>query len=432
MSEAKQVLEIMPVQDSGVVLMPVMNIQAAKARMKEFQQFVKEYLIADEDYGTIPGTAKPTLLKPGADKLCELYGLADDFAIESRIEDYSSDPPLFDYTIKCSLQTRRDGRLVGTGFGSCNSWEGKYRWRESRRKCPLCGKEAIIKGKPEYGAGWLCFKKKDGCGAKFLDGDQSIEGQKAGREVNDDIATLKNTILKMAKKRAKVDAVIAVTRSSGIFTQDMDDISDHDDSNGQGTREAAKRIADKKISDLKEKMAGNEPLSQEAYEAYATTPLGDADEDLTVPLQQSIDLENAKKAARQISPQRSTPLNLPPVPGPEPTVRVGRGEDADDVVGEIKAIKNLTTAQKRPYKSLTIVDIFGEVLELSAFDNFKLSDGTLFQYLVDGAIGQQATFTYVSKPAKTGNKTYHNIINVSRIGSHRWDDGIGVLEQADR
>jgi len=254
---AEQVMEfevkptgLVPVQDSGVVLIPVMNIAAAKQRLAEFQEFVRGYLVEGEDYGTIPGTPKPTLLKPGADKLCELYGLADDFIIEARVEDYTTDPPLFDYTIKCVLTTRRDSRLVGTGFGSGNSWEGKYRWRESRRKCPLCGKESIIKGKEEYGGGWVCFKKKDGCGAKFTDDDKAIVDQKAGKEVNDDVPTLKNTILKMAKKRAKVDAVISVTRSSGIFTQDMDDIGEQGDT-GQGTKAAAKRVAERKISEAK-------------------------------------------------------------------------------------------------------------------------------------------------------------------------------------
>lgn len=38
-----------------------------------------------------------------------------------------------------------------------------------RPKCPTCGANAIIKGKEEYGGGWLCFKKKGGCGDKFTD-----------------------------------------------------------------------------------------------------------------------------------------------------------------------------------------------------------------------------------------------------------------------
>lgn len=34
--------------------------------------------------------------------------------------------------------------------------------------CPHCGAVgAIIQGKPEYGGGWLCYKKKGGCGAKY-------------------------------------------------------------------------------------------------------------------------------------------------------------------------------------------------------------------------------------------------------------------------
>ncbi len=53
------------------------------------------------------------------------------------------------------------------------------------RKCPQCGKEAIIKGKEEYGGGWLCFKKKGGCGAKFDDADTKITSQSVGRVAND-------------------------------------------------------------------------------------------------------------------------------------------------------------------------------------------------------------------------------------------------------
>jgi hypothetical protein len=205
------------------VLQPVMSLQLAKQRLAEFQGFVKEYLREGEDFGTIPGTPKPTLYKPGADKLCELYGLSDSYEIVDKTEDF--DASLFDYTIKCVLTRIRTQLPISTGLGSCNSYEGKYRWREAQRKCPKCGKEAIIKGKEEYGGGWLCFAKKGGCGAKFADTDQSIIEQAVGRIENDDIATLKNTILKMAKKRAKIDATLAATRSSGIFTQDIEDIT---------------------------------------------------------------------------------------------------------------------------------------------------------------------------------------------------------------
>lgn len=203
----------------GRTLTPLMNLAVAKSRLAEFQQFVKEYMVPGEDYGQIPGTPKPTLYKPGADKLCELYGLSDSYRVIDRLVDF--DRGLFDYEIECQLS--RDGMLIATGLGSCSSYEGKYRYRDSKQKCPKCGKETIIKGKEEYGGGWLCFAKKGGCGAKFADDDEQITNQVIGQVENDDIATLKNTILKMAKKRAKVDAALAATRSSGVFTQDIGD-----------------------------------------------------------------------------------------------------------------------------------------------------------------------------------------------------------------
>lgn len=238
---------IVPVFDAAVALRPVMNVASAKQQLAEFQEFVKEYLVPDEDYGIIPGTPKPTLYKSGAEKLCDIYGMADDYTMQKEVENWEVVPPLFDYQFKCILTSRRDGRFLGAGFGSCNSWESKYKWRETKRKCPLCQKEAIIKGQEQYGGGWICWKKREGCGAKFLDTDEAITSQKAGREANEDIADIKNTILKMAKKRAKIDAVIAVTRSSGIFTQDMEEnASEAQAGKEAGTRASAQRVAEQK------------------------------------------------------------------------------------------------------------------------------------------------------------------------------------------
>jgi hypothetical protein len=199
-------------------LTPVMDLQLAKARLKEFQAFVAGYLKEGEDYGTIPGTPKPTLYKSGADKLCELYGLADIYDIKGTID---WDKGLFDYEVCCKLH--RGERLIATGWGSCSSWESRYRWREEPLKCPNCHKPNIIKGRAEYGGGWICWAKKGGCGAKFPEQEVRITSQPQGKIPNPDIVDLKNTILKMAKKRAKIDATLAATRSSGLFTQDMED-----------------------------------------------------------------------------------------------------------------------------------------------------------------------------------------------------------------
>lgn len=215
----------------SVLLEPVMNVALAKKRLDQLQEFCAGYLQESTDggndggdYGVIPGAGKKkVLLKSGADKLCDVYALADTYVMLSKTEDFESG--LFDYTLECRLLSKIDDSLVGSGLGSCSSYETKYRYRESGRACPKCGASSIVKGKEEYGGGWLCFAKKGGCGAKFKEADASIVDQKVGRVENLDIVDTKNTVLKMAKKRAKIDAVIGVTRSSGLFTQDLEDLS---------------------------------------------------------------------------------------------------------------------------------------------------------------------------------------------------------------
>lgn len=202
----------------------VIPASTIRERVAELQEFVREYMNEGEDYGTIPGTAKPTLFKPGAEKLCDVYGLQRLVDVTNRVEDW--DDGFFHYEVRADLVSMQTGLTVAQGYGSCNSKESRYRWRTLNRTCPECSKETIIKGKEEYGGGWLCWKKKGGCGATFDDTDDVITSQPVGKIENDDPFTLVNTILKMAKKRALVDAVLSATRSSGLFTQDMEDIVD--------------------------------------------------------------------------------------------------------------------------------------------------------------------------------------------------------------
>ena len=219
--------QIVPVgYEPELVPTMVSDIASAKARLQELQAFVREVMVEGEDYGTIPGTDKPALYKPGAEKLCEIYGLSQEPKVVTRIEDW--DKPFFHYEVRCDLVSKRTGRVIGSGFGSCNSHESRYRWRMADRKCPVCGRESIIRGKEEFGGGWLCFRKRGGCGAKFNDDDPVILDQLVGRVENEDICTLVNTFLKMAKKRAVVDGVLSVTRSSGLFTQDVEDFDGGD------------------------------------------------------------------------------------------------------------------------------------------------------------------------------------------------------------
>jgi len=59
-------------------------------------------------------------------------------------------------------------------------YKGKADSQESTPACPVCKKTgAIIKGKEEFGGGWLCFGKKGGCGSKFTDAE--MEQIKSGK-----------------------------------------------------------------------------------------------------------------------------------------------------------------------------------------------------------------------------------------------------------
>lgn len=183
-------------------------------------------------YGAgFPGDTKKNLLKPGADKLCLAFQLSPAFEIDER----QMTGEHREYRVTCRLTTA-SGRVMGEGVGTCSTMENKYRWRNSARKCPDCGKESIIKGKEEYGGGWLCFPKKGGCGHKWPDGAKVIESQDGGKVENPDIADVFNTCLKIGKKRAYVDATITATAASDLFTQDIEDL--------QATAEAEERKAE--------------------------------------------------------------------------------------------------------------------------------------------------------------------------------------------
>jgi predicted RNA-binding Zn-ribbon protein involved in translation (DUF1610 family) len=206
--------------------MPAMSIELAVERYNTITEFVSRVLRRDVDYGQIPGTDKLTLLKPGAEKLTTFFGLSTRFQVIERIEDWTGalhdNEPFFYYLYRCQLY--RGDLLVAEADASCNSRETKYRYREAQRACPSCGQAAIIKGKEEYGGGWICFKKKGGCGAKYSNGDAAIESQTVGRIFNPDIADQVNTIQKMSQKRALVAATLLAVNASEFFTQDVEDM----------------------------------------------------------------------------------------------------------------------------------------------------------------------------------------------------------------
>lgn len=228
-------------------------IDEAVSRVEAKQQFFKRVMRPGDHYGVIPGTGtKPTLLKPGAELLLANMGLNAEFEDESAPvlditgADHNGEPFIW-YRRRCKIYRQTgpgegERMLVGQASGACNSWEKKYRYRNAERVCPDCGKAAIIKGKAEYGGGWVCFKKKDGCGAKFDDADTRFTGE-VGKVPNTEVFDLENTILKMADKRALVAATLIATGCSDIFTQDMEDVPPAQASGGSSAPPEATPVA---------------------------------------------------------------------------------------------------------------------------------------------------------------------------------------------
>lgn len=194
-------------------------IRKGVARARRMQEAL---LDEGTDYGKVANVKRPFLHKPGAEKLEKAYGLAARFEHQRFVGDGETGPALQVVTHAYIHLGDHGGPIVAEGAGEANTWEAKYRYRRGERVCPKCGQPAIIKGKDEYGGGWVCLGKKGGCGAKWPDGAAEIEAQAVGDVDNPDPWDLANTIVKMSTKRAYVDGILRATATSGLFTQDED------------------------------------------------------------------------------------------------------------------------------------------------------------------------------------------------------------------
>ncbi len=166
--------------------------------------FTREVLVKDQDYGVVPGVQKPTLLKPGAEKLMNLFKLSVEFECTDKVLDLAT--RFVAYTYKATVKTNA-GRIITQCEGSVNSYEPKYRY------------SWIEKAKPDQAA--QDRMKADGTG-KFRKGGSGwlwVE-----RSENPDLVGLQNTMQKMAQKRAFVGAILLATNASEFFTQDVEDM----------------------------------------------------------------------------------------------------------------------------------------------------------------------------------------------------------------
>lgn len=231
----------------------------------------------DVHYGKIPGVNKPTLLKAGAEVLNQTLRLAPDYESDKMFHDDGH----LTVTSKCTLRHIPTGLVIASGEGLCSSRETKYAYRQGGRSCPECGAAAIIKGKQEYGGGWLCFGRKGGCGAKWADGtDQALAFANAdvSRVDNPDLPDTWNTVVKMANKRALVAAVLNGTAASDVFTQDAEDMTSQSAqssaepaANAQPASQSTESTQTRQAAQNGFQLPGTWAKIEEAIKAYGTS-----------------------------------------------------------------------------------------------------------------------------------------------------------------
>jgi hypothetical protein len=240
--------------------MPAMSTEAALARRAAIVDFTRKIMVRDQDFGEIPGTHKPALLKPGAEKLCNFFGLEPEFTPVVEEIDWTGAKhggETFCY-VRYRCRLFRQNRILGVGEGSCNSWESRYRYlwvnteqirddidrtqllkRGGSRTCSEFefaidrAETTGVYGKPaEY---WKNFAESIRAGTARRVERDSRQGKLPAWEIdidttlyripNPDVADLVNTIQKMAQKRALVAATLIATSASEFFTQDIEDTS---------------------------------------------------------------------------------------------------------------------------------------------------------------------------------------------------------------
>ena len=177
--------------------MPMTAIQI-RAQVNLIQEVMEAVMQKDVHYGVVPGSKKPSLYKPGAEKLCATFRVAPKY----RIEDLS-DGDSVRYRITCEGVHQSTGILLGEGLGECSSMEEKYKWRKAVNI-------------HEFAA-----TPEDRKRIKYANGQN---GPYEISQVRTEPADLANTILKLAAKRAQVAMTLNVTGARDIFTQDIEDL----------------------------------------------------------------------------------------------------------------------------------------------------------------------------------------------------------------
>jgi Fe2+ transport system protein FeoA len=172
--------------------------------MEQIHAIIRAVMKEGAHYGTIPGTSKPTLLKPGAEVALSAFGLWPDCHIRVReLDDPGLEPGHCEVEVVVRVRRMLDGVQVGHGVGSASTLEERWRWRRAVSR-------------EEWEATPPDLRRE-----RWRRVRNAIRRE---LQVAVNPYDVRNTVRKMAKKRALVDAALTTLGMSEVFTQDVEEM----------------------------------------------------------------------------------------------------------------------------------------------------------------------------------------------------------------
>ena len=105
-----------------------LTVEQVLGQVALIQRIMSAAMKEGEHYEKIPGCGdKPTLLKPGAEKLCLLFRLAPAYDVDERQLERGHR----EYRVQVTLTSIATQTTIGQGVGSCSTMENKYRFKKN-------------------------------------------------------------------------------------------------------------------------------------------------------------------------------------------------------------------------------------------------------------------------------------------------------------
>jgi hypothetical protein len=187
-------------QELAVVKESPLTAVDIRRQVNLIQEVMKNVMKKDVHYGLVPGCGnKPTLLKPGAEKLMMTFRLAAEY--DELPGSFETDTQVL-YKINCKLTHIPTSLIIGNGRGTCSSKEKKFKTRAVYANKATDEEKTIGK----------------------LETRNTTQGKVEVYIIPQDPWDVQNTIYKMACKRALIAAVLNATAASDIFAQDIEEL----------------------------------------------------------------------------------------------------------------------------------------------------------------------------------------------------------------